>query len=172
MYCRLVANRASLTAPSTASVPELPRKTRHFSCDRSDAGQLGAHLGVDGQVEVGAVVDQLAGLVLDRGDDVGMAMAGRGDGDTGVEVEKEVAVDVLDRASLAPNRHDRIRSRHAGRSPLAVELEVSARSGAGQLGDEVRNSGGLDELAGSLGHGAPRHVYGGPRIGRSCRWDG
>ena len=31
MYWRSVAKRASLIEPSTASVPELPRKTRHFS---------------------------------------------------------------------------------------------------------------------------------------------
>jgi hypothetical protein len=66
---------------------------------RRDASQLGAHLGVDRQVEVGAVVNQLGGLVPDGPHHVGVAMAGRGHGDAGVEVEEQVAVDVLDRAA-------------------------------------------------------------------------
>ena len=106
---------------------------------RRDAGQLGARLGVDREVEVGAVVDQLAGLLLDRAHDVGVAVAGGGHGDAGVEVEEQVAVDVLDHAALGPNRHHRVRARHARRRPLLVELEVGARLGAGQLGDDVRD---------------------------------
>src|ERR1035437_7138223 len=130
---------------------------------RHDAGQLGTRLRVDRDVEVGAVMDQLAGLVPDRRHHVRVAVAGRGDRDAGVEVEKEVAVDVLYRAALAPRGDDRIGPRHARRGPLAVELQVYARLRPGQFRNEVRNAGSLSELTGSLGHGAPRQVYGGPR---------
>ncbi len=47
-------------------------------------------------IEVGAGhVNQFGSLLLDGGDNFGMAMAGRGDGDAGGEVEKLVAVDVF-----------------------------------------------------------------------------
>ena len=53
-------------------------------------------------VEVGAGhVDELGGLLLDGGDDLRMAMAGRDDGDAGGEVEELVAVDVFDADAAA-----------------------------------------------------------------------
>ena len=44
---------------------------------------------------------QLLGLVLDRRDDLGMAVPGGGHGDAGGEVEEQVAVHVLDDAAAA-----------------------------------------------------------------------
>src|SRR4051794_22400782 len=44
-----------------------------------------------------AVVEKTARLLLDRRDDFRMRMTGRRHGDTGGEVEKEIAVEVLDR---------------------------------------------------------------------------
>ena len=76
---------------------------------RRDPGELGGRLRVDRQVEVaGAEVLELGGLALDRGDDVGVAVAGRVDGDAGGEVEEHVAVDVLDRAAEAAHGDDRV----------------------------------------------------------------
>ena len=61
------------------------------SCERRAAsGELRV-------VEVGAGhVNQFAGLLLDGGDDLGMAVSGGGDGDSGGEVEELIAVHVLD----------------------------------------------------------------------------
>lgn len=60
-------------------------------------------------VEIGAGhVQKLVGLVLDGGGDVGMTMAGGGDGDAGREVEEQIAVHVLDHRPAAPGHHQRI----------------------------------------------------------------
>jgi hypothetical protein len=84
------------------------------SRDRGDPGKLAADLGIDRQVEVrGAEMDQLGRLLLDRGHDLGMRMAGRGDRDPGREVEEEVAVDVLDRQAVTADRDDRVGPRQA-----------------------------------------------------------
>jgi hypothetical protein len=73
-----------------------------------------ADLGVDRQVEVARrEVQQLGRLLLDRGDDAGMGVAGRVDRDAGREVEEEVAVDVLDREAVAPDGDERIGARQA-----------------------------------------------------------
>ena len=65
-------------------------------------------LGVDGQVEVaGRVVEQVGGLAADRLDHPGVGVAGRADGDAGVEVEEQVAVDVLDQRAGPPPGHQR-----------------------------------------------------------------
>ena len=89
-------------------------------------------------VEVGAGhVQQLVALVGDGGDDLGMAMARRGDGDAGREVEEEVAVHVLDdRAAAALDDqgiNPRVRGGHVPRIP--GEQLTSRR--AGQLGLEA-----------------------------------
>ena len=93
--------RASLSAASTASVPELERKTR--AGHRCQGGEPLAEVGVDRQVEVArAVVQDVVDLGVDGGDDRRMGVAGGGDGDAGVEVEEPVAVDVLDDAAPRP----------------------------------------------------------------------
>ena len=53
-------------------------------------------------------VDQLGRLLLNGGDDVGMAMAGRGHGDAGGEIIELVAVDVSDDDAAATLGHQRI----------------------------------------------------------------
>ena len=102
--------RASLIAPSTASVPELVRKTRAFSSNGAiDASAL-HELEVARLVEVGGGdVDQPIGLLLDRRDDRRVAVAGAGHGDAGGEVEEAVAVDIGDDVAARRSR------RRAGR---------------------------------------------------------
>ena len=82
---------------------------------------------------------QLGGLLLDRGHDLGVRVAGRVDRDAGGEVEEEVAVDVLDGQALAADRDDRVGARQAGRGPGLVELDVLAGLGTRQLRDDVRD---------------------------------
>ena len=80
---------------------------------------------------------QLRGLLLDRRDDLRVRVAGGVDRDAGGEVEEQVAVDVLDRQPLAPDRDDRVGPRQARRRPRLVERDVGAGLRAGQLGHEV-----------------------------------
>ena len=97
-------------------------------------------VGVDRQVEVGrGEVDELGGLLLDRGHDLRVRVAGRGDRDAGGEVEEEVAVDVLDGQALAADRHDRVGAGQARGGPFLIERHVRAGLRAGQLGDDVRD---------------------------------
>src|SRR3990172_5310702 len=103
---RRVWYRASLIAPSTASVPELVRNTRFLLAPR-------AHHFV---VEVGAAdVQEAVGGVLDGRHHLRMAVARRGDGDSPDEVEESVAVYVF--------HHDAARSRHH----QGILFEVRAR---------------------------------------------
>ena len=87
---------------------------------------------------------ELGRLALDRGDDVGVAVAGRVDGDAGGEVEEHVAVDVLDRAAEAAHGDDRVGPREARARPRVVELDVRPGLGAGELGDDVRDGARLE----------------------------
>jgi hypothetical protein len=99
-----------------------------------------ADLGVDRQVEVARrEVQQLGCLLLDRGDDLGVGVTGRVDGDPGGEVEKQVAVDVLDRQAIAADRYQRVGAWQARRRPGLVEGDVGAGLRAGDLGDDVRD---------------------------------
>ena len=82
-------------------------------------------------------MDQVGGLLPDRGHDLGMAVAGRVDRDPGREVEEQVAVDVLDDEALAADRHDRIGPRQAGRGPRLIVGDVRLGLRAGELGHEV-----------------------------------
>ena len=81
---------------------------------------------------------------LDRGDDVGVAVAGRVDGDAGGEVEEDVAVDVFDRAAEAAPGDDRIGAQEARARPRVVELDVRPGLGAGGGGDDVRDGSCLE----------------------------
>ena len=76
-------------------------------------------------------MDQLGRLLLDRGHDLRVRVAGRVDRDAGGEVEEEVAVDVLDGQALAPDRDDRVRPRQARRGPRLVEGDVGPGLGPG-----------------------------------------
>ena len=108
--------------------------------DRGELGEPAADLGVDRQVEVaGTEVDQLGGLLLDRGHDLRVRVARGVDRDAGGEVQEEVAVDVLDRQAVAPDRHDRVGTREARRRPGLIERDVGASLRPGQLRDDVRD---------------------------------
>ena len=139
--------------------------------DRRDARQPLAGLGIDRQVEVRrAEVDQLGRLLLDRRDDLGMAVPGRVDGDARREVEEQVAVDVLDGQPVAADRHDRVGPGQARRRPLLVVGHVRARLRTGDLGHQVRDGAGTGETRRSLGHGTPLDAVAGattsPRTNR------
>jgi hypothetical protein len=98
--------------------------------DRGDLGQTLANLGIDRQVEIRRrEMDQLRGLLLDRGDDLRVTVTGRVDRDARREVEEEIAVDVLDREALPADRHDRVGTRQARRRPRLVERDVLPRLG-------------------------------------------
>src|SRR5690349_1953677 len=84
-------------------------------------------------------MDQLGGLLLDRGDDLRVAVTGRVDRDAGGEIEEQVAVDVLDGKPVPADRHDRIRARQAGRRPRLIEFDVCTRLRPRQLRDDVRD---------------------------------
>jgi len=100
-------------------------------------------------------VDEVVGLSLDRLEHGRVAVAGRVDGDAGGEVEEEVAVDVLDRRALAPDRHDRIGAREARRRPGLVERDRGARLRTGDLGHEVRNGAAVGGARLDGRHGRP-----------------
>src|SRR4051794_9037984 len=100
--------------------------------DGRELGKALAHFGIDREIEVGRrEMDQLGRLLLDRRDDLRMAMTRRIDGDTCSEIEEQVAVDVLDRQPLPADRHDRVRARQAPRCPRLVELDVCLGLGTG-----------------------------------------
>ena len=86
-------------------------------------------------VEVGARhVDQLRGLLLDGGDDLGVAVPGRRHRDPGGEVEELVAVDVFDDDTPAALGDHRIRAGVRRRNILFIGRENALRVGAGQRG--------------------------------------
>jgi hypothetical protein len=124
-----------------------------------ESGESLAQLGVDRQIEVGcAEVDELGGLACDRVDDLRVRVAGRGDRDARGEIEKEVAVDVLDGDPLTANRNDRIRPRETSRGPRLVVGDVGACLGAGDLGDDVRNRAISGDAGRDGGQAAPRRI--------------
>src|SRR6188508_1322649 len=84
-------------------------------------------------------MDQLGSLLLDRGDHLRVAVAGRVDRDAGREVEEEIAVDILDREALPADRHDRIGARQARRCPRLIERHMGPRLRARQLRDDIRD---------------------------------
>ena len=84
-------------------------------------------------------MDELGGLLLDRRDDLRVAWPVELTAMPGREVEEQVAVDVLDGQAIAADRHERVGARQARRGPGLVELDVGARLGAGDLGDDVRD---------------------------------
>ena len=84
-------------------------------------------------VEIGAGhVQQLVGLVLDGGDDFGMAVPGRRHRDAGREVEEEIAVHVLDDRAAAAGTDQRINARVGRRHALGVALQQGLPLGPGQ----------------------------------------
>ena len=99
------------------------------------------------QVDLGLVikigaghVNQPGGLVLNGGDDLGMAMPGRGHGDACREVEEQVPIDVSNHRPAAPLDDERIQPRVGRRNGLLVPLQQDLRVGTGQAGLNVRNA--------------------------------
>ena len=136
---RPVRWRASLSAASTASVPELHRNTRAPA--RSIGGPGGeavGDVGVGGQVEVArAVVQHLVDLGVDGGVDVGVGVPGGDHGDAGVEVQEAVAVDVLEHAAPAPPHHERVHPRQRRAGDGLVASDDRRRRRARQVGEEA-----------------------------------
>ena len=82
MPARPVAYRASLIDASIASVPELPKNDLHAAANRHDGRELLGKPHLHVVIEIGARhVQEPAGLLRDRLDDVGMGVARGVDGD-------------------------------------------------------------------------------------------
>jgi len=77
---------------------------------------------------------ELRRLILDGGDDPGMAMPRRGDGDAGGEVEKQIRVHVLDDGAGAAGADERIDARVGWRHVFLVALQEGARLRAREVG--------------------------------------
>ena len=91
-------------------------------------------------------VDQVGGLLLDRGDDARVAMSGGDDGDARREIEEGVAVDIFDHGAVAAFRDQRVIARVRRREHGGVALNDFLGFRAWQLGDELRQfyfGGGL-----------------------------
>ena len=72
-------------------------------------------------IEVGARhVDQLGGLFLNSLNHLGMAMSGGRDGDSGIEIEETIPIDILNDGSAAASNHQRIGTGIGGRQNGAV----------------------------------------------------
>ena len=128
-------------APSTASVPELVRKTRAFSANGAMPGQALHELEVARLVEVGrGDVDEPLRLLLDGRDHLRVGVAGRADRDAGGEVEEAVAVDVGDDQPRAGLRNQRVGAGQGRAGDGLVAGDDLARLRAGQLGDDVRRA--------------------------------
>jgi hypothetical protein len=122
---RPVWQRASLRAASRASAPLLVKKTRL-------GGQPLREIDLRLVVKVGARhVQELAGLVADRLDNVRVTVAGGGHGDAGGEVEEQVPVHVPDdRAAAAVDDEwvgARVRRRDIAVVPLKERLSPRPR---------------------------------------------
>ncbi len=76
-------------------------------------------------------VNQFAGLLLNGGDDLGMAVAGRSYGDAGGEIEELVAVNVFDDNAPAALGDHRIRTgvRRRNVTGIAIENSLGIRAG-------------------------------------------
>ncbi len=116
-----------------------------------------ADVGVDRQIEVrGGVVQQLGGLLLDRLDHGRMAVARRGDGDPGVQVQVDVPVDVFHDRTGPAARHEGIGPRQRRRRDLAVAIDPRHRLGTGNLRDELGPAVARQPL---VGEGRVRHAH-------------
>jgi hypothetical protein len=76
-------------------------------------------------------VDELRGLILNRRDDLGMAVPGVGDRDPCGDVEEEIAVHILDDAPAAAFDEQRVCWCVRGRNVRIVLLQQLRALGAG-----------------------------------------
>src|SRR6185312_12841028 len=80
-------------------------------------------------VKIGAGhMDQACGLILDCAHHVRMAVAGSYDRDTGIEVQKAVAIDVFYNGALPFGRDQWIAARVRGRNNTTIPLDNSERA--------------------------------------------
>ncbi len=90
-------------------------------------------------VKIGAGhVDEFGGLLLNGGDDFGMAMAGRTDGDAGGKIQKCIAIHVFDNCAVTAFGDERVIPGIGRRHELAVALDDAPGVGAGQRGKQLR----------------------------------
>ena len=121
-----------------ASAPELPKETRRGTVAGRDFGQLLRQRHQFFVIEIGAGhVDQARGLLLDGLHHARMAMAGRDHRDSGVEIEKTIAVHILHHGAFAALRHQRIAARIGRRNGAVVALDHGARARAGHRADDL-----------------------------------
>ena len=111
--------------PSIASAPELPNETRRVDVARARSrASFSASATSLFVIEIRARhVDQARRLLLDRLHHARMAVAGRHHGDAGVEIEKAVAIHVLDDRAFALLRDQRIAARVGRRNDARVALD-------------------------------------------------
>ena len=137
---RPVACRASLTAASIASAPELPKNDRAPPSNGAIGRDFLREPDLRLVVEIGARhVNEPARLIGNRLDDGRMRMAGRIHGDTGRAVEEPVAVDVFDDAARRVVDDQRIAARVRRRHHRPIAFDERLRFRAGQRGLDVRS---------------------------------
>ena len=106
---------------------------------RRDGGQLLRQLHHVLVIEIGARhVDQALGLLFDGLHHLGVAMAGGGDGDPGIEVEKSVPIDIFDHRAFPARGHQRITTRVGRRKNLAVARDQLGGAWARQRRQNMR----------------------------------
>src|SRR6266702_3987087 len=94
-------------------------------------------------IKIGAGhVDEPGALVLNCPDDLGMTVAGGGDGDAGGEVEILVAIDIFDPGTQPALYRQRIAAGVTGGDELRINLNNYAGERAGNGGDEPRAEAG------------------------------
>ena len=135
---RPVDYRASFMAPSMASAPELQNETRRSMPPGASEAEFFGQVYKVLVIEIGPRhVDQIAGLFADGCDDAGMAVAGGHHGDAGVEIEKTIAVDVLDDGAFAAPGDQRIAARVGRRDRTLVARDHFLRAGSRQRPDQI-----------------------------------
>ena len=85
-------------------------------------------------------VDELAGLLRDGADDVGVGVAGGVDGDAGGAVQKEIAVHILDRRPPRALDDERVATRIGRRYGTAVALDERSGLGTRERGFDFRDA--------------------------------
>jgi hypothetical protein len=154
----LVNARATFTAFSTASAPELNSadflwwSPGVISLSFSQTVDVGL---VAGHHETG--VDQLVGLLVDPLDNQGSAVADVDHGDARAEVDERVAVHVHDDTAACTIGIDRYRSPERGRHRGLAPLREFLRLGAWDRGDDLTLLGQVG--AECVGHAVRSSIF-------------
>ncbi len=111
----------------------------------SDGCELFHQLDHGRVVEIAATdVDEIRGLGLDGGDDLGMAVAGGADGDAGGEVEEAIAIDVFDDAAEGALDDEGVLAGVRGGTEAFIAIDELAGAGAGE--GRVDRGSGTEEV--------------------------